>query len=191
MNKLQNFTVFSYVSVWVCMLVSQCTRWLRICLHQRFLLVTFNSHTHTYTSIRTHTYTQQPKCRRRLWRHFLFHLFLYQPNAKDTFSFYNMPGVFYRLIAALFSFSFVSFSLFYRLSLLLLLLLLPWSKPKQRFLRQVPHRRSMYVCVCVFSPLPLSMDIVVVSVARAEWMDGCPHLYLIEQCAYFFTVLWP
>lgn len=77
-----------------------------------------------------------------------FSSLLHQPNAKDTFSFYNMPGVFYRLIAALFSFSFVSFSLFYRLSLLLLLLLpllLPWSKPKQRFLRQVPHRRSMHV----------------------------------------------
>lgn len=167
-------------------LVSQCTHCLRICLHQRFLLVTFNSHAHI------HTHTQQPQCRRRLWRHFLFHLFFTSAKCKRYIFLLYYACWMLPLDRCSFFFLFLLCHFLSSIGFRCFCCCCRGQNPSNGFcdrFRTVAAGALCtceLVCVCVFSPLPQPMF-----VAFVEWMDGCPHLYLIEQCAYFFTVLWP
>lgn len=173
------------------------------------LLVTVNSHAHTHTHTHTYAYIQYARI------YVCVCIFSSQnvvAGYSDTFFFISsyffyffltskryifllfcacreLPldhcSVFCLFFYGIFSLSFSLLSIGFRWAASLSLLL-PWSKPKQRFLRQVPHRRSRRALLCaMFSrPLLLPTDIVdVVVVCFARWMDGCPHLYLIEQRA--------
>lgn len=149
-------------------------------------------------------FIQQPKCRRRLYSDTFFFISFYffyfcltstLRCKRYIFLLFcacrELPldrcSVFCLFFYVIFSLTLLSIGFRCAASLSLLL---PWSKPKQRFLRQVPHRRSRRALLCaVFSrPLLLQTDIVdvvvvVAVVCFARWMDGCPHLYLIEQRA--------
>lgn len=144
------------------------------------LLVTFNSqahtHAHTYTYNRT---AAQMSSQAMATLSFSSFCFLHQLNAKDTFSFYFMPALSLPLDRCSF---FLRFSVVFSLSLSLLSAFVASAADVA-----VVKTQATVSATGSAPSLPVWMWMLLLFLFYS--MDGCPHLYLIEQRAYFCIVL--